>query len=530
MKKIFSIMLGLAAMTSLFSCKDSEYTDRYANPAQTQNATCEKLMTGAFYAGKDYTFNSYWRMYTWDNGILGKYAQTIGAANAPGSYYIANDSYANNRWEGFYKVLIQFRALENIYNSENAENQQKDLIFKDLTEIFLYDHLSQIIDVFGDVPFSKAGYLGITGDVAGSYAAYDSATELYKTMLKRLGELNTEISQLKDKLPSTTAASLPLQDLINGGDLEKWQMYCNGLRLRLAVRVAEKGLPEEGKAAIKDILNGNLVAPLSTDFASSIKVQGDGGSTDELNYKDGIRDGYKDHSHASQVMLDVLLNNNDPRLPVLYSKNAAGEYKGLSVKETYKDQQDNMNKTEKERVYSRIDSTTVIYNQWMYHPIITAAEVWFLKAECYQKGWASGDAEDAFKNGVAEAILWAFENNKVSESTAGYKAKTIPTKDECLEFAGRVWRGADDKYAAIITQKWFNFGFWQAEQAWNEIRRTGIPAFEYFNDETAQLLKTLPNRVRYPGAERDYNTTNYKAALSWMGGTDDAYAKIFWAK
>src|SRR3712207_7078046 len=46
------------------------------------------------------------------------YAQTAGYNNESGSVYYAADSYADDRWENFYIMLAQFRALEDKYNKE----------------------------------------------------------------------------------------------------------------------------------------------------------------------------------------------------------------------------------------------------------------------------------------------------------------------------------------------------------------------------------------------------------------------------
>lgn len=526
-------MLALVASAGfLASCSDDDYTSRYNDPSKTTTASCDKLMTGVFYAGKTYTYNTYWRMYTWDNGIIGKYAQTIGFTNSEGSLYSAQDSYANDRWTNFYTILEQYRVLQNVYNNESEADQQKDKIFLDLCEVFLYDHLSQIIDIWGDVPFEKAGYLPITFDVAGSYASYDDAKTLYTNMLTRLGELSTEISSLSKNLAATTSASLPSQDFLCKGDLSKWVMYTNALRLRLAVRVATQGdLASVGQAAVKDVISKSL----PTTFDDNISLVGDNGSTDEFNFSDAIRDGYKDHSRANQAMLDVLLGSSngvgdDLRLPIMYSKNAAGEYKGLSTHEDYGEQETNISKTEAQRVYSRIDSTTVIYNQYLRHPIISTAEVDFLRAEAYQRGWASGDAKAAFIAGVVNSTKYYYDCNSASQSTYGYKAETTPTDAEVKAFAEQLWNNASDKIQVIITQKWLNFGFLQPSQAWNEVRRTGFPVLYFPTDATAQMLKNVPARVRYPSSERNNNADNYNAEIQKMGGSDDAYTKIFWAK
>jgi len=531
MKRIYLYLILLATALYFSSCND-QYTGRYPDPSKTATASCDKLMTGVFYAGRAYTFNSYWRMYTWDNTVIGVYAQTLGFVNSPSTIYAANDSYANDRWVNFYNTLTQFRVLQNVYAGLSDADQNTFRIFKDLAEVFIYDHLSQIIDTFGDAPFDDAGFLAVTGDAATSYPSYEKAADLYSMMLDRLGELYTDIHSLNGNINKQTSTYLPIQDFINYGDLDKWEKYCNSLRLRLAVRVASQGdLASKGKQVVAEILNGNY--PLVSSMDDVIKLDANGQDPGNFLNPDDFRTGYIDQSRASQAMLDALTlavpDAYDPRLPIMYSMNAAGEYKGLSTSEAYADQVVNTALPESQRVYSRIDSTTVMYNTSFISPIVTPAEVDFLKAEAYQQGWASGDAQAAFVNGIFHSTQFYFAENAISPSNAGTKMD-IPAEDVITAYAGKVWDAATNKEEAIITQKWLNFGYMQPGQAWNEVRRTGYPQLYFPNDPTAQLLKSLPSRVRYPFSERSYNTANYNAEVQSMGGTDDAYIKLFWAK
>ena len=526
MKKIYYLIIGLMLIVGFNNCSDEDYTGKYNDPKLTSTPSVEKLMTGVFHAGRDFTFNSYWRAYTWDNGVLGIYAQTIGFLNSPGTMYSANDSYANSRWENFYDVLTQFRVTQNEYEKLDDTQKANYRMFLNMAEVFVYDHLSQIVDTFGDVPFSKAGYLAITSDVEGSYPAYDSQVDIYRTMLTRLGVIYNELVESEGKV----GAVLANQDFINRGNYTLWLKYCNSLRLRLATRVASQGpLAAEGQRIVKEIIENNY--PVVSSLSDNIQVLPD---NDGFNYGDQFRDGYKDHSRASQEMLNVLLTastlgENDPRLPIMYSKNAKGEYKGLSTHESYGDQQDNVALPESQRVYSRIDSTTVIFNRNRKSPIINAAEVDFLKAEAFQKGWASGDAKQAFINGMLHSTQFYFDQNKISASNDGTKMD-IPAESVITAYAEKVWNADANKEVVILTQKWLDLGIFQPLQAWTDIRRTGYPALNYPQDATAQLLKTLPNRVRYPASERNNNTANYQSQVQAMGGNDDAYIKLFWAK
>ncbi|MBO5630751.1 MAG: SusD/RagB family nutrient-binding outer membrane lipoprotein, partial [Aeriscardovia sp.] len=56
-----------------------------------------------------------------------------------------------------------------------------------------------------------------------------------------------------------------------------------------------------------------------------------------------------------------------------------------------------------ERYYSHLDSVTYTGNRNFISPIISAAEVDFLRAEAIQSGWSSGDAKSAFINGMVNS-------------------------------------------------------------------------------------------------------------------------------
>ena len=207
MKKIYTILLGISVVIMSISCSNKDFADKYTDPSKTSTATCDKLMTGAFTIAscqyQNYTSNTYWRMYTWDH-YFAQWAQIIGYNNNSGSIYGVGDSYAANRWDNFYKVLTQFRVMQNIYENEAEEEKEQDIIFLDITEVFVIDNLSQLVDIFGPVPYSKAGYLGITGDLATSYPSYDSDEELYSNMLNRLDVLYSDITALKSSLTQGT--------------------------------------------------------------------------------------------------------------------------------------------------------------------------------------------------------------------------------------------------------------------------------------------------------------------------------------
>lgn len=554
MKKIYTLIVAIATVALVAaSCSKEDFSGKYLDPSKTTTATCDKLMTGSFIAGNQNTFNSYWRMYTWDN-YFGKLAQTIGFSNNSGTVYYINDGYANDRWNNFYDILRNFRVLENVFSKESEEDQAEDILFKDITEVFVIDHLSQLVDIWGPVPFTKAGMLGVTGDYAGSFAPYDDDKTLYTYMLNRLDALYTELNTLKTSVKAVTLAKLAKQDFINNGDVEKWLRYCNTLMLRLGVHVSAQGaLVAEGKAAVAKAAGRLLV----TDLDNTIEVKSDG---DGFKYYENFRDGYKDiNNTASQAIIDALqiTGANDPRLAVIYTPTksdyaggedpddvayAAGEFFGRSTAET--DNQQNVrgggnHNTEETRYYARLNGYTFTYNNLMVSPIVSAAEAWFLLAEAYQQGYASGNAKDAFKKGVEMSVKAYFKSNINSVQTyvpintdqaADFKAADYPADAEIDALAEAYWNAYTDKLEAIMTQKWAHFGILQPTQAWTDVRRTGFPALSYPEDGADNNgYKTIPQRVKYPNTDAASNAANYAVAAE-ATNNDSAYFVLFWAK
>lgn len=514
-----SIIAGCAALLALGSCSDDEYTKRYDDPSKTSTVTCEKLMTGLFKMADDYTSPRYYRLWTFDNGLIGRYAQTVGFTNSTGRY-VAGDQYINDRWSNFYKVLVQYRVLEKTYG-ELAEAEKVDYtIFPILSRIHMYDHLQQIIDMWGDIPYSKAGYLGITGDVQASYPTYDEASALYKSMMDDLKAIDTQLASYN--LTSLERIYLTAQDYINKGDLTLWRKYANSLRLRMAMRVADQGvLSEEGRAVVKEMLSNPANYPLVETAGDFIHTTYD---EDWFNWKDNLRDGFETsyRGYASAMMIQTL--KDDPRLDILYEKNKEGNYEGLDTHDDEGVQQPLLERplAQGGSFYSPVDTSTISRNTAYAGVIFLPSETAFLKAEAYQKGYASGNAKTAFQEGVRLAVDFCFDLNKAGT----YRTPLArPSEAEIEALSEKKWNDASDKLTAILTQKWASFGFFAPIQAWCDVRRTNIPLLYFPTDPSSTVCSEIPNRLRYPSSEHD-NNPHYSSVKD----KDTYQNKLFWAK
>lgn len=539
MKNTIAIVAACLATLSIFSaCSKQDFDSRFSDPSKATDVSCDKLLTGAFrvgcYSYKAFGYATYWRLYTWEGGIS-QFTQQRGFNNESGSVYYIQDGWATDRWNNFYDVLAQFRLMQNKYESESDEQKAIDILFLNCTEVFVYDQLAQLCDAFGPVPFAKAGFLGITSDLSSSYPEYDSDVDLYRMMIERLGKIYQELDSYSQSVGITRLKS---QDPLNGGSIDKWKKYANSLRLRLANHVAAKGeLTAVAKTAIKECLAKDLVTDLSDGIFGQVSLadMGDG------RFYEWYRNGYAGDGKnvtASQKMIDAMriTGVDDPRLKIIYNPNEAGEYIGKSVDEDPATQSANDQKGANkwvDRVYSTLDSVTFIANGLMKNPILTPAEVYFIKAEAFQSGHASGDAKAAFKDGVKYSILQYFESNINAAPQGGmsvyrhYKATTAPSDTEIDDYAEAVWNAYSDKMEAIMTQKWLHLGLTDAHESWTDIRRTGYPVLNYRADTQAQANKNVIQRVLYPLIEKSNNTANYNAATASF--KDENSTVLFWA-
>ena len=516
---VSSIIAGCAALLALGSCSDDEYTKRYDDPSKTSTVTCEKLMTGLFKMADDYTSPRYYRLWTFDNGLIGRYAQTVGYTNSVGRY-VAGDQYINDRWSNFYKVLVQYRILEKTFEELPEVEKPDYTIFPILARIHMYDHMQQIIDMWGDIPYTKAGYLGITGDIQGSYPTYDDATTLYKSMMEDLKAINTRLASYN--LTSLERTYLTAQDYINKGELGLWRKYANSLLLRMAMRTADQGaLSAESRAIVNEILSNPSNYPLVETADDFIHTTYD---EDGFNWKDNLRDGFETsyRGYASAMMIKTL--KDDPRLEILYEKNKEGNYEGLDTHDDEGVQQPLLERPLAlgGSFYSPVDTATISRNTAYSGVNFLPTESAFLKAEAYQKGYASGNAKVAFQNGVRLAVDYCFDLN----AKGTYRDPiTRPTDTEIETLSEKIWNDSNDKLTAILTQKWVSFGFFAPIQAWCDVRRTAIPELYFPKDPTTTVCPDIPNRLRYPSSERD-NNPHY----SDVKGEDTYQKKLFWAK
>ena len=550
--------MALGVLLTLGACSEYDFDSKYEDPSKVTTVSISNLMVGVFQRVKDYDLYEYNRFFGFDSQFVGKYAQTFGYTYSSSMYTPGYTPFIDSQWDNLYSALTQLRKLESLYNEESTGQQEQDEAFLLAARLQVYDFFAATVDVFGDMPFSKACTLPLTNDVQQSYAPYDKAEDIYRTIL----------SELKEMAPRFRTIPVPrnfsTQDFINWGDMDKWERYANSLRLRLAMRVASQGeLAEEGRAIIKEILENPTEYLLIEEQANNVFITNQ--KSGQLNFTAGSGLGdWVTNRLASGPVIDRMLSHgnynmessdpltgtyvegtDDPRIllyynPVKIVNRNTGQtdehrYLGTDVSvsdeltEYYNSQaEDELITTNKG--FSQITQNGFFWQNDKFDMLIMASpEIHFIKAEAYAMGYGVAQdmtrAEEEFKTAVSQSIrLWYYYDSiGTGENTRRYEA---PTDEAIAAFADARWKSSDytDKLDAIITQKWVHFAFLVSREAWSDLRRTGYPSGLVF-PEVAGTIPNVPNRWRYPTTEVNYNPY-YKDVQA----EDTYYTKLFWAK
>src|SRR5690606_25380547 len=249
---------------------------------------------------------------------------------------------------------------------------------------------AKITDAFGEIPYTEGGK-GKTEDIL--LPKYDTQESIYKSMIGRLG---TSIAILKSADP---AMGYPNSDPILNNDLDKWVRFANSVRLRLAmhVRYADNALSHQ-------TVTQCLAEPLmeeNADDAYMIETEGNG------NPWYNARTGFPSVK-MSTFLLDQLEGTADPRLPMFFMPDQAGQYSG---------QTNGLNDVAfgESNFASKSDMGPALSYKDIKMYIITAAEVWLLRAEAalvYQNDPAK--ANELYRKGIERSLRqWEVEDSEI---------------------------------------------------------------------------------------------------------------------
>lgn len=369
--------------------------------------------------------------------------------------------------------------LETVLNSEEELNAAEGPVANQLAvakilKAYFYWNLT---DRWGDVPYTEA----LKG--ADNFTpAYDTQESIYLNLFELLKEANNQI------VPGSID-----NDLVYGGNMEKWKKLGNSIRLLMALRLSEVNpqlAQEEFNAALADgVMESN---------GDSLIFQHLADANNQNYWYDQVIDRNREWWALTVNLVEDMKPVDDPRLEI-YGNPAreSGEFIGMPFGET------EAIGTEE---YSLLGSDITAQDAPVY--LVTYAQVLFAIAEAAERGWVSEDAEAYYNMALESSILqW-------TGSTEGVDA-FLSQPEVAFDATNAIER--------IAEQRWIHL-FMNGYEAWSEWRRTGFP-----NDFVQPEGRPVPTRLAYPDNETFNNAENYNAAVErQFGGEDSIYGTVWW--
>ncbi|MFC6194903.1 SusD/RagB family nutrient-binding outer membrane lipoprotein [Dyadobacter subterraneus] len=529
MKKISSFILA-GLLLGAVSCQESDIAENYTDPSKVAVTSVEKQFTGFLVSTKDYVLPGYTNYFVALRTSINHYNQVTGWVNDASAQFVPGSSGTEAVWFNYYNMLAQYRELQKVYASKTTTEQADRKFFMTVARIFLYDQTERMIDLFGPIPFTEAGFLSTNGgDYAASYAKFDDPQTLYTTMLDDLKAISTELNATTINAGYQT--SFKTQDIINNGDLTAWKRYCNSLRLRMLNRVsAASSFSSRATTEMAEILGNSTTYPIveSNDQNIQLDVYDINTDINSKGFKDGIAsDGGWYGNTAGKKMMDFMNTNADPRLPILFEPgaNAAGAYIGIDPNATQA-VQSALSNAGVVAIYNRYVTS---HNQFFPGVIINAAEVNLIKAEYYLRTSNDASAKTAYETAISQSVKFYNSIIAISNATGVNAAPAAATDASIAAYIlkdGVSWDKATSsaaKLTLIGTQKWLHYNLVQPYENWAETRRLDLPSFTFPLDN-ANKQTVPPVRWTIPANEITYNAANYAA----VQGTDNLNTKLFW--
>lgn len=524
MKKQY-ILMSLAATALMFSasCKKENFDSRYRNPAKVESASVDKGFAGMIYSYRELIVPSYGNYFVTLRPTIFRYTQTTGYFNetnllTPGAAAL------DERWERYYRGLTQFRDMTNVYNSLPEEEKTERQAYLWFAKIVHFDQTQQVVDLHGSIPWSEAGTLRENkGDYSKTFAKFDKAEDIYKTMLDELKVISDAL--VTYKIPASLNNNFATQDLINGGNLDLWRKYCNSLRLRMLTRVqSSAAFSSRATAELKEIIDNPTKYPVILVNADNAQLDVFNPSSDinSRGLKDALESGGDWYANlGSKGMIDQMNTLKDPRLPILFEKGAKSPtaFIGLDPSLTATAQL----ALARGGTISIYNKSTFSQNQVFPGILFSAAESNFLIAEYYVRNGQATLAKAKFDNGVRESInmYYAIRSKSNNQITPITPAPTVGEIDTYLTALN--WAAAPNKLNLIANQKWIHFNITQPIEGWSEVRRLDYPKFSFVL-ENSDIQKTVPVKWQMAPSEVTYNNDNYKA----VEGESNPNTKLFW--
>ena len=298
-KSIIATVLVASTLALSTGCKD-DFKDINTDPSSISEANVPYLFTQAL---MDFEPAGYLAWF-----YVGRYTGRWGQSFVPGGGY--GDSF-NEMSEiggvgGQNTSVLKLKRdvddfLSRLSDEDAARYQNVQAILNTLSVYLgIFD-----TDLLGSMPYSEACRARYGGTIT---PKYDTMEELY----------NGWISDLDDAIRILSAnsgdyVSLANNDFIYDGNMGKWLKFANAVKLKLAVRLLFQDRARALQMAAQ--IGGNEAYIMNGADDDFVYNKG----TQNYHFGDAVAN---EMGRASKNVMDFMMKNRDPRLRVMFTKNA----------------------------------------------------------------------------------------------------------------------------------------------------------------------------------------------------------------
>lgn len=534
MKRIFLYTIVLSFIT-LSSCSD-ELDKRHTNPDGYTDAYIEFLYTQGAAETINNDYNDYWNYVIPRFSIYTQSIANTTTSDKAATYLITSDL---NRWSRYYTTRMQeLVEMNKIFNYATAETDKEQYVpYIQTGKVLMAYNTLMTTDLLGSIPYSEAwgARNGLYGLPVNLTPKYDSQQDIYNSVLD---DLKDAAEFLSSNSLSTSLSKHNLfltQDIVYGGDYDKWHKFANSLRLRAAMRIS---FVDETKA--REVLGNLSLSDLITENADNAYTfkENTAFSGDWTGIWRAVRE-RRQYTYAPENMVNIFNTATDPRLPVYFQPPSdtdgavtdpdtpiVGMPESADVLRALL-----MTTTQMQETYGIVNSTTVRNNNKLPNGIgITASDVYFLLAEARVRNLINwGDAEEFYNKGIILSVqeYYKYYNDSPATAKDASIAATDVSEATLLSWLSTSTYKYDSSKALeqIATQRWIHLWILQPFENWAEYRRTNLPVMvDDHGDNSLLNQQNAPVRVMYSTNEASLNAENYAA----VAAQNNPAVKVWW--
>jgi len=428
---LFTIMLILAT-----SCQD--WLNVNHDPNVLEEVPNEKVLLPAAEVGIGNNLMG------WDLGFAGAFWSEYWTQKYTASQFKFLCEYNSASFGTAYSSLTAgvLMDLTKIKEISTKSNNTGTYYIAEALSIFTWQ---MMVDLWGSVPYTEA----LRGAEKISSPKFDSGETIYADLMKRVDALL--------KIDASGAFVDSKYDFLYAGDMNKWKLFTQSLKLKLMLRLSETS----------NYKNSEVLAYIKANsfLTESAKISGEVWSDDQEGKRHPMREFEAKQANylsgnviACKNFIDYLNNNRDPRCEKLFQiSDAAVGYRGAFYGD-FDSKEASDGKTNDDKVaYS-----TIRFGEKMDLMIMSNWEVYFYIAEVYARANDAVNAKKYYEAGV-----------KASLKQHNIETYTILEKDGYAEWKDGT---SEEMIKQIGMQKWVANANYQHIESFIERNRIKYPA------------------------------------------------------